>query len=64
MLGGFGAIKGMYFSGGDPAVERLVEFYDSRATIDAHDRMQDIQYPGGGRLRISFDWDVNDTPMT
>ena len=60
----FGAIKGIYFSGGDPAKERLLEFFDSRAMCDAHDRMQGAVYPRGGRLEIFFDWDIKDIPIT
>ena len=60
----FGAIKGIYFSGGDPAKERLLEFYDIRAMGDAYDRMQDKEYPGGGKLEVFYDWDVKDIPLT
>lgn len=60
----FGAIKGIYFSGGDPAKERLLEFYDIRAMGDAYDRMQDKEYPGGGKLELFYDWDVKDIPLT
>lgn len=64
MFGGFGDIKGMYFSGGNPSIERLVEFFDSRATCQAFDRMQGAPYPSGGRVELFFDWDVKDIPIS
>lgn len=64
MFGGFGDIKGMYFSGGNPATERLVEFFDTRATCEAYDRMQNAPYPTGGKVELFFDWDVKDIPIS
>lgn len=64
MFGGFGDIKGMYFSGGNPSTERLIEFFDTRATGEAYDRMQGASYPGGGRVELFFDWDVKDIPIS
>lgn len=64
MFGGFGDIKGMYFSGGNPSTERLVEFFDTRATAQAYDRMQNAPYPTGGKVELFFDWDVKDIPIS
>ncbi|KAL7004602.1 hypothetical protein EMMF5_005861 [Cystobasidiomycetes sp. EMM_F5] len=64
MFRGFGAIKGIYHTGGDPSKERLLEFFDSRAMSDAYDRMNGVAYPGGGRLEAFFDWDIKDIPIS
>lgn len=42
--------------------QRVIEFYDSRNCILAHDRMRD-QHMQDGILDLQFEWDVPDQPL-
>ncbi|BEJ11995.1 hypothetical protein CspHIS471_0204550 [Cutaneotrichosporon sp. HIS471] len=59
-----GAIKSIR-DGNHPA-EKIVEFYDSRAAVDFHDRMASRPF-GGGTLDLQYIWDdgevVNPDPV-
>lgn len=42
--------------------QRLVEMYDSRACVHAHDRLRD-QSLQDGLMVLEFEWDVPDQPL-
>lgn len=53
----FGAVKSIKTNGFQE--QRILEYYDSRAAVDFHDRMNDQPFMDG-RLDVEFIWDVGE----